>query len=233
MAATRGAVFGAATSLVLAGASCAATDCPAPTAWTENWTTRVEALALLQTLAAQLLSEDSATVTLEHWCAAHRLAAPARITAARLSGVERAPTVSQRLELRVGPDERVRFRHVQLRCGTLVLSEAENWYVPSRLTPAMNAELDASDTPFGRVVRPLRFSRHTLSSHLLWSPLPDGWEMTGNANESATPAVPTPVPDALLQNRAVLSLPDGTPFSEVVETYTAGVLAFPIPATCR
>jgi hypothetical protein len=36
---------------------------------------------------------------------------------------------------------------------------------------------------------------------------------------------------ALLQTliRAVLTLPDGAPFSEVVETYTADVLAFPVP----
>jgi hypothetical protein len=38
-----------------------------------------------------------------------------------------------------------------------------------------------------------------------------------------------PMPAKLLQHRAILSLPDGTPFSEVVETYTDAVLAFPVP----
>ena len=37
------------------------------------------------------------------------------------------------------------------------------------------------------------------------------------------------VPDHVLEHRAVLSLPDGEPFSEVVETYTGEVLAFPPP----
>ena len=37
------------------------------------------------------------------------------------------------------------------------------------------------------------------------------------------------IPHAVLEHRAVLSLPDGTPFSEVVETYTREVLAFPEP----
>jgi hypothetical protein len=37
--------------------------------------------------------------------------------------------------LGVDPDEPVRFRRVPLKCGDHVLSEAENWYVPSRLTP--------------------------------------------------------------------------------------------------
>ena len=37
------------------------------------------------------------------------------------------------------------------------------------------------------------------------------------------------IPKAVLEHRAVLTLPNGTPFSEVVETYTSEVLAFPEP----
>ena len=37
------------------------------------------------------------------------------------------------------------------------------------------------------------------------------------------------IPDHVLEHRAVLSTPDGEPFSEVVETYTSDVLAFPPP----
>jgi hypothetical protein len=37
------------------------------------------------------------------------------------------------------------------------------------------------------------------------------------------------IPYALLQHRALLFLPDETPFSEVIETYTREVLAFPEP----
>jgi hypothetical protein len=33
----------------------------------------------------------------------------------------------------------------------------------------------------------------------------------------------------VLQHRAELTLPDGTPFSAVIETYTEQVLAFPQP----
>jgi len=47
--------------------------------WGGDFTAKVEALALMQSLNAQLLSHDSATLTLDHWCAAHKLAAPARI----------------------------------------------------------------------------------------------------------------------------------------------------------
>jgi hypothetical protein len=86
---------------------------------------------------------------------------------------------------------------VRLLCGTVVLSEADNWYVPARLSPEINKQLDTTDTPFGRAVQQLHFHRHTIS--------------------------------ATVEHRAVLTLPDGTPFSEVVETYTGNVLAFESP----
>lgn len=216
----------------------AAGDAPSSPPWRDDYTTRLEALALLQTLNAELLSNDSATLTLDRWCAVHRLAAPARIVAERLAGPDMPPTAEQRALLKVGPGEAVRFRRVRLKCGDRVLSQAENWYVPARLSPEMNRMLDETDTAFGRVVKPLDFRRRTLSAKLLWSPLPDGWEMRA-ANDNAPPAIERSasgllrVPDAVLQHRALLTLPDGAPISQVVETYTSGVLAFPDPQPPR
>jgi hypothetical protein len=43
-------------------------------------------------LNAELLSHDSATATLEHWCAAHRLAAPASVIAIRVAGIDKPPS---------------------------------------------------------------------------------------------------------------------------------------------
>jgi hypothetical protein len=37
------------------------------------------------------------------------------------------------------------------------------------------------------------------------------------------------IPSAILEHRAVLNLPDGVPFSALVETYTSAVLDFPDP----
>jgi len=178
---------------------------------------RIEALALLQTLHADLLSHDSATLTLEHWCDQHRLASPARIVAQRVSGADKPPSAEQRQELGVAPTDAVRYRRVRLLCGAVVLSEADNWYVPSRLTPEMNQLLDTTETPFGKVVQPLHFQRRTLSSTLLWRPLPEGWETNPAAAEES--AAPLRLPPQVLENRALLLLPDGTAFSEVVETY--------------
>jgi chorismate-pyruvate lyase len=195
--------------------------------WPSDFVARVEALSLLETLSADLLSHDSATLTLEHWCAVHRLAMPAKITAERLRDIDKIPSREQRQELRVSSSETIRYRRVRLVCGSVVLSEADNWYVPSRLSPDMNRSLETTDVPFGKVVLALHYNRHTLSSKLLWAPLPEGWEMNAVPNYSSSE--PLRVPDDVLENRAVLSLPDGTPFSEVVETYKSGILAFPAP----
>jgi chorismate-pyruvate lyase len=195
--------------------------------WTVSLVARVEALALLQTLNADLLSHDSATSTLEHWCDAHRLASPPRIVAVRVPDMDKPPSPEQRRELGVTATDLVRYRRVKLLCGAVLLSEADNWYVPSRLTPEMNKLLDTTDLPFGRVVQALHFQRHTLSSALLWHPLPEGWEMKAalTSDGAATPSMPP----HLLEHRAVLTLSDGTPFSEVVESYTDHVLAFSVP----
>jgi chorismate-pyruvate lyase len=195
--------------------------------WQEGFTVRLEALALLQTLNADLLSHDSATLTLDRWCAAHRLASPARIVAERVHGAEQAPTAEQRQLLGVITTEPVRFRRVRLSCGVHVLSEADNWYVPARLTPDMNRVLDTTDTAFGRAVQALNFRRRTLSAKLLWTPLPQNWDM--GAPLPAARGATLAIPHEVLEHRAVLTLPDGTPFSQVVETYTSEVLAFPEP----
>jgi chorismate-pyruvate lyase len=195
--------------------------------WPDTLTSRVEALAILETLNADLLSNDSATLTLDRWCEAHKLATPPKIVAERVHGQDKEPTDEVRKLLRVGASDPVRYRRVRLHCGPHVLSEADNWYVPARLTPDMNKVLDSSDTPFGRAVQALHFQRHTLSAQLLWSPLPQGWDMGGDLGPAGAGVLR--IPAETIQHRAVLSLPDGTPFSLVVETYTNEVLDFPKP----
>lgn len=216
-------------ALLLCATAAVAEDAGAGRAqvWPDSFVARVEALALLQTLNAELLSHDSATATLEHWCDVHRLASPPRVVAQRVPGAEQPPSEAQRRELGAAMGEPVRYRHVKLMCGTVLLSEADNWYLPARLTPEMNRQLDTTDTPFGRVVQALHFQRHTISAQLLWQPLPFGWEMHPDTATAAAGELRPPA--TVLQHRALLMLPDGTPISEVVETYSGNVLAFPAP----
>ncbi len=205
--------------------------------WPADLAGRREARLLLHALDADLRTHDSATLTLERWCAAHGLASPATVVADRVRDAASPPDPATRVLLGVSDLEPVRYRRVRLRCGAVVLSEAENWYVPQRLTPAMNAALDDSDASFGHVVATLGFRRHTLGAEILWRPLPDG--SPDEAGRDAAEAGPDtfrptmPVPPVVLRHRAVLRLPDGTPFSVVVENYTDGVLAFAPGRTTR
>lgn len=195
---------------------------PAPQrpAWPDTPPMRATARALLQSLESALLSHASATLVLDEWCARHHLAGPGeKVVAERVAGRAKPATAKMRVLLRVGAGEPIRYRRVRLRCGARILSEADNWYVPARLSPAMNRQLDTTDISFGRVAQPLRFQRHTLSSRLLWAPSP---------SDRSGPTLA--IPDKLIEQRAVLSLPDGTPFSAVVETYTSAILAFPAPS---
>jgi chorismate-pyruvate lyase len=184
----------------------------------------VEALAALQSLNVELLTNESATLTLTRWCAAHRLADPARVVADRDRSVDKPATAAQRELLGVGAAERIAYRRVKLRCGDVVLSEADNWYVPSRLTPGMNELLETTDVAFGRAVESLGFVRQRLGAELLWQPLPDGWDVQARPAPAADDA-PTAIPAQVLHHSAVLKLPDGRPISLVDETYTSGVLA--------
>ena len=154
---------------------------------------------------ATLAARDSATAALSQWCAARQIATPARIRAAPIhGGTAPAPSAELRALLAVQPQEPLGFRRVALRCGELVLSKATNWYVASRLTPAMNEALARTDAPFGTVAAPLHFTRQPLAS------------TAGRA--AYCPA------GTVLSHRARLMLPDGAPLALVEECYTRAIL---------
>lgn len=189
----------------------------------DGFVRRLEMQAVLQTLRAELLGHDSSTAVLQAWCEAH--GPPGlKITALHDPKAERPPTDAARTALDLKPGQAVRYRRVSLACGKTVLSQADNWYLPDRLTSDMNHALDTSDAPFGRVVRPLGFRRRFLSAELLFHPLPDGWE-----KRSPDPGPAPEAPAKVLTDTAVLTTPDGRPFSFVAETYTAAVLQMALP----
>ncbi|MGI9169393.1 MAG: hypothetical protein ACR2FH_04355 [Caulobacteraceae bacterium] len=159
-------------------------------------------LAAARSLDADLLAHDSATATLARRCAARRLADPSCLRAIRIAGVKPADREVRAL-LAARPGERVRYRHVRLACGSHVFSDADNWYLPARLGPAMNRALETSDAPFGAVVAPLAFHRRRLEAKVLIDPSGRG-----------------PPPPYILRHRAVLITGAGVPFSVVVERYT-------------
>jgi hypothetical protein len=82
-----------------------------------------------------------------------------------------------------------------------MLSEADLWFVPSRLLPDMVQALASTDTPFGRIVGPLRPRRITI--------------------DAVHHAAPSPVG---LEHRALLVAAIG-PIGEVHERYPASLKA--------
>ena len=154
----------------------------------------------LDAFAGALAERDGATLSLEKWCATRGFADPAQVTAIPVRDSARPLPADLRAALTATHDEPIAYRHVRLACGGRVLSEAYNWYVPARLPDAMNRMLAATDTPFGKVVGPLHFTRERLSNF-----------------RGAAAGCPA---GTVLSNVALLRLPDGQPLSAVVECYT-------------
>jgi len=159
--------------------------------------------AMVDRLKRDILASPSATQFLTTRCDERKLASPPVIRAQTVP-VAQVADADVRALLRVDAAEPVRHRHVRLTCGNHVLSEADNWYVPSRLTPDMNRTLDGSDTPFGTVVRPLDFHRDTIA---------------------ATPKTG----ETVLQVKALLLTPQNSPISLVIENYSGELLDGPNP----
>ena len=216
------AVFAVAAGLAPEAAADAA---PADAPWPDSFQARLAALAQIQDLNAELLSHDSATATLQHWCDVHGGAPGLKITAQRVRGQDKPADAEVRAALQAGPDEVLGYRRVRLACGGRVLSEADNWYRPGRLTPEMNQILETTDTPFGVVVTALAYHRRTLNSEVLYRPLPRDWEI--RPRPADVPGSVLAIPRELFRHRAVLSTPDGAPFSLVAETYSREILFRP------
>lgn len=194
--------------------------------WRDTYESRLEVLALLQTANAEILAAASATRVLEEWCAEHHMADDPKIIATRVPDVRKEPSAEQLERLQVRDAAEVRYRRVELRCGTHILSEADNWYVPARLTPEMNTLLDTTDTPFGKAVQPLHPYRRTLAVTILWTPLPPGWEQQPSTRFRGHRGRTLTLPKEAFQHRAILYTAGHQPFSEVVETYQSELLAF-------
>jgi chorismate-pyruvate lyase len=164
----------------------------------------------MQTLNAELLASRSATATLRAWCARHRLATTPEIVA-EVVDVAIAASSEQRERLQVPADEPVTYRRVRLRCGSRIMSEAENWYVPARLTAEMNRQLAGTRTPFGQVIASLEPYRRTFDLQVHW-PLPASDRRLSLA------------PQEIFEHRAIVFSDAHLPLAEVREVYRATAL---------
>lgn len=187
--------------------------------------------AVAQRLNAQVLAADSATKVLRDWCAEQGLAVDPRIRAVRDQGVVRPPSAETLARLEVSRPDQVRHRFVRLWCGEVLLSEADNWYVPERLTEEMNRRLETTDTPFGIVVESLRPVRRTESVEQLWQLVPPGWERLSRLDlrwwsltHDGPPGAEDPGQPMFRHVAVLRGGAERWPISEVRETYQSGAL---------
>ena len=121
--------------------------------------------ALVWALNTRLIAGATATETLLAWCEEHGLSeGPITVEIRQRFAPALVPdAVVPALEL--DPGETIHYRQVRLMRGSLPLAAAENWFVPQRLTAAMNEALIRTNVPFGRVIAPLQPARRTLAAN--------------------------------------------------------------------
>lgn len=168
--------------------------------------TRNRARAMALALNARLLSASSATDALRAWCEEHGLAEGEVV--ARLHARDAAPHVGAEVHerLQAAAAEPVQHRQVSLVRGGLVLCDADNWFLPSRLPWPMRDALDRTNTPFGAVVRRLRPSRRTFFARL-----------ARRARDAG---------GIILEHRAVVLRHDNVPIAVVHERYRSDLVSF-------
>lgn len=145
-----------------------------------------------------LQDHKTATLALNHWCTGRKLPGAHALQAQVLQDIVVDPQ-SYDGPLSLEPGEILRHRRVCLNWGSTTVSEADNWYLPERLPPAMREQLALTTVPFGQVVLALGPVRtRTLQA-----------KATGAGQD----------PRFILHVNAVLHTADGTPIAEVREHY--------------
>lgn len=152
---------------------------------------------MLAELARRLRVANSATRVLAAWCEERGIGeGPIRAERHPVPpAIPEAPSVAALLQ--AGRAESLRHRQVTLWRGTAALSDCDIWWLPVRIAPEMQAELDATDHPFGLVVDALHPVRRTLSETLL----PEDALHVLDHRALLLAGAPQPLPFALVRER--------------------------------
>lgn len=172
-----------------------------------------QSIAQVSELRDEIGMAASATQVLDRWCASHHMAPAGAVIAEKIANKPVPATAQLRRTLQLKAPDRVQLRHVRLRCNGHILSIARLWYVPSRLPASLEASLQQTGTPFGKVVAPMHLDRKSAGSSSAWLP------------KGGVPTAKTP-PQILFSQRAIMSRADGLPIAYVVEDYQRGLLGF-------
>lgn len=172
-----------------------------------------QSVAEVSALRDEIGKAASATAVLDRWCVSRHMAPEGAVIAEKIANKPVPATAQLRRTLQLKASDRVQLRHVRLRCSGHILSVARLWYVPSRLPASMEASLQQTGTPFGKVVAPMHLDRKSAGSSSAWLP------KEGRRTAKIPPLI-------LFSQRAIMSRADGLPIAYVVEDYQRGLLGF-------
>ncbi|MGE4410408.1 MAG: hypothetical protein AB7D33_07555 [Sphingobium sp.] len=161
---------------------------------------------------ALLSTSPSATATLIAWVEERSGRDSVSLMArATRRGAVLTPSPVTIAHLEVNGPEAIICRRVRLMDGRRILSDAHNFYVPSRLTERMQALLTDSDIPFGTIIAPLSPRRDTLRVERYWP-------------TDEAPDERQRLPARLLRHDAIVRDASGVPLCVVSEVYTRNIL---------
>ena len=129
-----------------------------------------QSIAKISALRDEIGMTASATQVLDRWCTSHHMSPAGAVIAEKVANKPVPATAQLRRTLQLRASDRVQLRHVRLRCSGHILSVARLWYVPSRLPASMEASLQQTSTPFGKVVAPMHLDRQSAGSSSAWFP---------------------------------------------------------------
>lgn len=193
----------------------------------ERLIARLALYGTIQALSGQLLTSRSATLTLENWFKKSHSSTTSIIAIQEVSA-KKTPSEGTLERLGASVDQ-VSYRKVALCLGGVVLSTAENWYVPAHMTQSMNRELQTTTVPFGKVVSTLKPFRAPLDAEILQKDiLPADWYLRPQEDLLYWTSMQSPLtyePDRdLFVHHALLFSEHGLSLAEVHETYKMRLL---------
>ena len=128
-------------------------------------------LSSIHSFSERILRSNSVTDQLERWCSENKIG-NGRIVAlcARHAPQEAIDHDSLDALSEHKSPGKTRFRRVRLATAGLTLVDALNWYFPDNLTSDICHELETTDIPFGRAIKPLKPRRRTFA---VWRAAPE------------------------------------------------------------
>jgi hypothetical protein len=190
-----------------------------------SWaTTALKVCELIEELSRGLYGAPSFARALEAWCKEHNLSSGPISVLRHQQGSVAAIAPDTLAQLAPSPGEPIYYRRVQLVRGSLILAEADNWFMPHRLLQGMRDALENTNIAFEIVVEPLDPSRRSFYLHS-WYP---------SLNPSRCPEtqhgdIDLAAPDIISEHRAIIVSGSGNPLAILRERCRRELISFALP----